>query len=342
MIWLTWRQLRVQAVDRRRGRRRDGGRARRHRPTPGRARDGRCRRRLRQADEHRRQPLLGRVDRRRRGPGPRRRLLGRADGGPRARGGHPPAGLEPERHPHPLARHEARRHHAGGRARRRSPDPRGDLVVAPPRRRGEPRPRRPARAADAGVVRDARAWCRSPTRSSRSSSASPWVPSCGGPCRPWRSPSRSTSRSRSPCRCGCARTSWPRPPRPSRSVRRPSTGSVPTTGAHPESITVHTAQRGDWVLTNETLGADGRPAALPAWLSDCFAAAPDRVQRPGRGLAHRPVPRAAGERGLHAAGGLPAGRQLLAAPAGRRRRCTSRPRRCWPGFCVWWARARLS
>ena len=45
---------------------------------------------------------------------------------------------------------------------------------------------------------------------------------------------------------------------------------------HPESITVHTADRGDWVLSNETLGADGRPAPLPAWLSDCFAAAPDR------------------------------------------------------------------
>lgn len=108
-----------------------------------------------------------------------------------------------------------------------------------------------------------------------------------------------------------------------------------------ESITVHTAERGDWVLTNETLGADGRPTALPASLSDCLAAAPDRFTGPveaspidpclerleSQGYTQRVVYQPAGnfwplqlaEAALYLAASA-----LLAA------------------FCVWWVRARLS
>ena len=110
---------------------------------------------------------------------------------------------------------------------------------------------------------------------------------------------------------------------------------------HPESITVHTAERGDWVLTNETLGAGGRPAALPSWLSGCFAAAPDQFAGPieaspvdaclerltAEGYTQRVVYQPAGnfwslqwaETALYLAASA-----LLA------------------GFCVWWTRHRLS
>ena len=50
---------------------------------------------------------------------PDRALLGRAAGRPRARGRHPPAGVEPERHPHPLAGRQARPHRPGRHDRRR-------------------------------------------------------------------------------------------------------------------------------------------------------------------------------------------------------------------------------
>src|SRR5690349_16852379 len=38
----------------------------------------------------------------------------------------------------------------------------------------------------------------------------------------------------------------------------------------PESIELHTADREDWVLTNETVDASGAATALPAWLAECL------------------------------------------------------------------------
>jgi ABC-type transport system involved in multi-copper enzyme maturation permease subunit len=110
---------------------------------------------------------------------------------------------------------------------------------------------------------------------------------------------------------------------------------------HPETITVHTAQRGDWVLTNQTLGADGRPASLPAWLSDCFAAAPDRFSGPVEASPINPcLERLSGEgytqRVVYQPGGnfwplqLAEAALYLAASA------------LLAGFCIWWVRARLS
>jgi hypothetical protein len=48
----------------------------------------------------------------------------------------------------------------------------------------------------------------------------------------------------------------------------------------PVTIGVHTADRGDWILVNDTVDRSGHPAALPAWFSDCQAPAPTAVQGP--------------------------------------------------------------
>jgi hypothetical protein len=50
------------------------------------------------------------------------------------------------------------------------------------------------------------------------------------------------------------------------------------------TIELHTANRGDWILTNQTVNAGGHPTALPSWLKDCFpgpssAAASEGAQR---------------------------------------------------------------
>ena len=109
----------------------------------------------------------------------------------------------------------------------------------------------------------------------------------------------------------------------------------------PEFLTVHTAHRGDWVLTNETLGVDGRPASLPAWLSGCFAAAPDRFTGPIEASPIDPCLERLSSEGYT--------QRVVYQPAGN----------FWPlqlaeaalylaasallaGFCVWWTRARLS
>ena len=110
---------------------------------------------------------------------------------------------------------------------------------------------------------------------------------------------------------------------------------------HPESITVHTAERGDWILTDETLGADGRPAALPAWMSGCLADAPDRFTGPVQASPLGPCLERLAKEGYT--------QRVIYQPA----------RNFWPiqwaetglylvasallaGFCLWWTRSRLS
>jgi hypothetical protein len=41
-------------------------------------------------------------------------------------------------------------------------------------------------------------------------------------------------------------------------------------GANHVAVSVHTADRGDWILVNETLGPDGRASASPPWFADCL------------------------------------------------------------------------
>jgi len=108
-----------------------------------------------------------------------------------------------------------------------------------------------------------------------------------------------------------------------------------------ESITVHTADRGDWILSNDTLDASGHLAPLPGWLNQCSASPPTNVQgavqaQPvdpclarltAQGYTQRVVYQPAGsfwtiqwaETGLYLVASV-----LLAA------------------FCVWWVRDRLS
>ncbi len=121
-------------------------------------------------------------------------------------------------------------------------------------------------------------------------------------------------------------------------VSLPVDATVPT-------ITVHTATAGDWVLTNETVDAAGRPAALPAWFTDCVPPPGDGV----RGSPAAPTP----------AGGLDTCFDRLAAE-GYHQHVVYQPRsRFWAlqwaeaalylvasallaAGCVWWTRHRLT
>jgi ABC-type transport system involved in multi-copper enzyme maturation permease subunit len=44
------------------------------------------------------------------------------------------------------------------------------------------------------------------------------------------------------------------------------------------TLTVHTAGHGDWVLTNETVDASGRPSTLPSWFAACTPPPPTGTQ----------------------------------------------------------------
>jgi hypothetical protein len=57
-------------------------------------------------------------------------------------------------------------------------------------------------------------------------------------------------------------------------------------GSGPFRITVHTAAPGDWVLTNQTVDADGRAAELPSWFSGCLPAPPGAGESGGRSEVH--------------------------------------------------------
>jgi hypothetical protein len=58
-------------------------------------------------------------------------------------------------------------------------------------------------------------------------------------------------------------------------------------GAQVTRLTVHTANRGDWVLSNQTVDAAGRPVALPSSFTDCLPqpGPPTAAKAPGPGKA---------------------------------------------------------
>lgn len=112
----------------------------------------------------------------------------------------------------------------------------------------------------------------------------------------------------------------------------------------PESIELHTANRGDWVLSNETIDASGRPTALPTWLAECL---PGPGGPSGNTRTNQEAP--------------PVGACLERLTAeGYRQRVVYEPEdRFWPlqlaetglflvasgllaGVCFWWTRSRLS
>jgi hypothetical protein len=56
---------------------------------------------------------------------------------------------------------------------------------------------------------------------------------------------------------------------------------IATDGSDTFTITTHAA-RGDWILSNRTVDAHGRVAALPAWFSTCLPPPPGAGQAGGR------------------------------------------------------------
>jgi hypothetical protein len=56
------------------------------------------------------------------------------------------------------------------------------------------------------------------------------------------------------------------------SIRDDGTGRV-------ESISVHTGDRGDWILSNDTLDGTGQVAAVPSWFGGCLSSATSSAPR---------------------------------------------------------------
>jgi len=49
---------------------------------------------------------------------------------------------------------------------------------------------------------------------------------------------------------------------------------ITSNGSGPFEITTHTTNSRDWILSNQTVDADGHAAALPAWFADCLPPPP--------------------------------------------------------------------
>ena len=220
MIWLTWRQFRTQAVTVYAGHRRPRG-------LPG------CDHRGRLVDGHAGSPATAlQASPRHRAPLPRRHVvLALAASRHRDFWGAPLVTRELEAGTHRLVWNQSvtrtrwlatKLGLIGGR---RSPRPRwsawrspGGRLRSTGSRRSSGTPAYPPASAPgcstrAGSPRSAMPLRLRPRRDDRDSSSA-------APCRPWPSPSPSSSPSRSPCPCGCDPTSFRRPTRRWRSVRR--------------------------------------------------------------------------------------------------------------------------
>lgn len=111
----------------------------------------------------------------------------------------------------------------------------------------------------------------------------------------------------------------------------------------PVQLIVHTAGRGDWILSNQTVDSTGRVTALPSWFGDCLP----------------PPPPSAGSSGPGRAADLDACFARLTDEGYRQKLVYQPAARFWPlqwaetglflvlsglliGFCFWWTRRRLS
>jgi hypothetical protein len=120
-------------------------------------------------------------------------------------------------------------------------------------------------------------------------------------------------------------------------------------GAQATRLTVHTGARGDWVLSNQTVDAAGRPVALPSSFTDCLPQ-PGPAPEPGPGATEK----------APASGKAPLAACLTQlSDAGYQQQVTYQPvSRFWQlqwtetalflavsglltGFCFWWLRRRL-
>jgi len=110
----------------------------------------------------------------------------------------------------------------------------------------------------------------------------------------------------------------------------------------PDAITVHTADRGDWILSNETLDRTGSVAALPAWMTDCTGSAP--ATEVDGAVRAQPVDPCLAR--LSAEGYT---QRVVYQPAGKYWTIQGAETALYlavsgllAGFCVWWTRHRLS
>ncbi len=112
----------------------------------------------------------------------------------------------------------------------------------------------------------------------------------------------------------------------------------------PLTITVHTGNRGDWILENNTWNTHDEPAALPGWFSDC---------------PPRPAEPTAAQKAKATGGGLEPCLARLTREGYRQHVVYQPQSRFWPlqwaetglylaasavltGCCLWWIRRRLS
>ena len=112
-------------------------------------------------------------------------------------------------------------------------------------------------------------------------------------------------------------------------ISRATLDGISTDGSGTFTITTH-ADRGDWILTNQTVDAHGRAAELPSWFSACLPPPPSAGQPGGKGGGSEERPGCllgqAHRRGLPATPRVPAAQPLLASAVGRDRPLS---RRLW-------------
>jgi hypothetical protein len=108
-----------------------------------------------------------------------------------------------------------------------------------------------------------------------------------------------------------------------------------------DAITVHTGDRGDWILRNETVDASGHVATLPAWLTGCTAAPPANVDGAVRAQTVDPCLDRLTREGY--------AQRVVYQPAGSFWRIQWAETALYlaasgviAGFCMWWTRNRIS
>jgi hypothetical protein len=119
-------------------------------------------------------------------------------------------------------------------------------------------------------------------------------------------------------------------------------------GAQATRLTVHTGARGDWVLSNQTVDAAGRPVALPSSFADCLPqpGPPPAPGTPDRAPVSGKAPLAACLAQLSDAGYQ---QQVVYQPASRFWQLQWTETALFlavsgllTGFCFWWLRRRLA
>ena len=112
------------------------------------------------------------------------------------------------------------------------------------------------------------------------------------------------------------------------------------------TVSVHTADRGDWILTDETVDPAGHPTALPAWFGSCLPApGPTPGGDAGSSVAHAVSPDVCLQR-LTDAGYR---QHVTYQPANRFWRLQATETALFVGLsallgalCVWWVRRRIT